>query len=332
MIETSPPGLPFMAGIWRNIANSVQAGCLELLGVVLDDIRIFTGAAAFKNQFHLFVKRLCIGHYSMMRRGRIPDCASAEDADMGKHIQISHGNNIGLHAAHRQTGHSPVRLSGQGAVFCINHWNHLFQKHLFKGVCPTLRRPGLSALPSGGRPASRHGPGAVVHHNEKRNSPTFCEQIVHNQIDLTLIGPAGFIFSAAVLEIENRIAAREIFVVVRRGINKTPPPGLHNPGKVKMLTNMAVRNIFECIKILIAGRYLNTAAPSSGPIEKEAAWVRNLRPVNDKLIIMEPFILGRRNTRPNPLFILRHRIFDASNVQKDALGLRCCYSGQDPPF
>jgi len=99
-----------------------------------------------------------------------------------------------------------------------------------------------------------------------------------------------------------------------------------------MLTNVAVRNILEGIKILIAGRYLNTAAPSSGPIEKEAARVRNLRPVNDNLIIMEPFILGRRNTHPNTLFILCHRIFDASNVQKDALGLRCCYSGANLPF
>src|ERR1035441_590154 len=60
----------------------------------------------------------------------------------------------------------------------------------------------------------------VFHHDDEGLCFSFREQIIHDQIGMTLIAPAGFIFSHAMLQIEHRVSRIGILVIVRRSIDK----------------------------------------------------------------------------------------------------------------
>src|SRR5919199_1763574 len=53
---------------------------------------------------------------------------------------------------------------------------------------------------------------------------------------------------------------------------------------------MAVRNIFQRIKILVMSRYLNAAFPTLRAVEIASAGIIKNAAVNDQVIVVKPFI------------------------------------------
>src|SRR6185369_17425043 len=70
----------------------------------------FTAAIADEDQFDLLLESR---HVSDVR---LSDAATAENADVGKLVEVSQGDRAGLHAAHGETGHRAMRLIGHRAV------------------------------------------------------------------------------------------------------------------------------------------------------------------------------------------------------------------------
>ena len=205
----------------------------------------------------------------------------------------------------------------------------------------------LSAHPGGGQLAGRwpgaapgrrrrrprlpgHCPAAVVHHDDERPGFARGNQVVHDQVGLALIRPAGFVLSAAVLEIQHRIAGLRVVVVARRRVDETAPHGVVHLGVVDRLADLAVRDVLEGVEVLVLGRYFDAAAPAARAVEVEAVWVRDLRAVHPELVVMEPFVLGRRITDPDAVRTLGEGIPHGADIEQDALRVRRDEAGADP--
>jgi len=78
------------------------------------------------------------------------------------------------------------------------------------------------------------------------------------------MAPAGFIFVVAVLQVENGKAFIWVFVVIRRRIDEAAAVRIGGFAKEIDFPHLAVRNIFERIKILIRRRNINVTAPRPG--------------------------------------------------------------------
>src|ERR1035437_10618975 len=60
---------------------------------------------------------------------------------------------------------------------------------------------------------------AVFHYDDKGSDLALSNQVVHNQVSVSLVAPAGFIFPHPVLEIQHGVMFFVIFVIVCRRIN-----------------------------------------------------------------------------------------------------------------
>src|ERR1017187_4988151 len=83
------------------------------------------------------------------------------------------------------------------------------------------RRPGgrqvcsrSTASPSAADPAT------VFHHDNERLGFEVGEQVVHDQVSMTLVAPACFVFTRAMLKIEHRKTFAWILVVIGRSVNE----------------------------------------------------------------------------------------------------------------
>jgi hypothetical protein len=93
-----------------------------------------------------------------------------------------------------------------------------------------------------------------------------------------------------------------------------------------------VGDVLESVEVLVLGRDLDAATPAAGAVKEHAAGIRNLGPVDIKLIIMETFVLGIRIAGPNAILVLSHGVSYAAYIEQDALGLRRDDAGPDTTF
>ena len=108
---------------------------------------------------------------------------------------------------------------------------------------------------------------------------------------MALAAPAGFIFPATVLQIQDRKTCRGILFIIRGGVNEAAESGVGALGKVQGLAQLAVGHLLEGIILLVTGRDFDAAAPAAGAIEVQAAGVRHLGTINHELVVVEPFVL-----------------------------------------
>ena len=63
--------------------------------------------------------------YLLLETGRLVDivhgeCPAAEEADVGKLVEVRHGDRLGLHSAHGEAGHGAMGLIGERAEVGID--------------------------------------------------------------------------------------------------------------------------------------------------------------------------------------------------------------------
>ena len=104
-MQTAPPRLPFVSRLWRNVKVTAYAGLFERfsvrLGIATEASASastiaaeFAAAVADKHDFDLLFEA---GHIGDVVGA---DAAAAENADVGKCIEVGQGDRSGLHATH----------------------------------------------------------------------------------------------------------------------------------------------------------------------------------------------------------------------------------------
>ena len=84
--------------------------------------------------------------------------AAAEQADVGELVQVGHGGVLGLHTAHRESGHRAVRGSGKRAVGLLDHGNQIGEHHL--GESRIAQHSSAAASAAAARRTRAAAPGA----------------------------------------------------------------------------------------------------------------------------------------------------------------------------
>ena len=90
---------------------------------------------------------------------------------------------------------------------------------------------------------------APVHDNDHRFGLAFSNQIVDDEIGPPLFNPAGLIFSTAMPQDEYRVTLSGIVVVIRRCIDKGPPPCAGYLRIIPLHAHLAMRHILDIIEI-----------------------------------------------------------------------------------
>src|SRR5690349_20141022 len=121
-MQASPPGEPIVRGARRNVVVSVDTRLFESFSVRL---RVaaegsavaarsavgwvnFAAAVADEHESDLLFEGIHVGDV------RQSNAAAAEDANMGKLVEVRQAAGSSLHTAHRQTGHGSIRLLSKG--------------------------------------------------------------------------------------------------------------------------------------------------------------------------------------------------------------------------
>ena len=151
---------------------------------------------------------------------------------MGELVEVGQGDHSGLHAAHGEAGHGPMGLIGEGAVVGINEGDQVIDEDPLESVKLKLRAAapaGAPPRPPGAPPVRdrRHRPDvAVCHHDDEGPGFAIGNQVVHDQVGMALIAPAGLIFAHAMLQIQRRVALGGVLIIIRGRINEAAGIGL----------------------------------------------------------------------------------------------------------
>src|SRR5688572_26240358 len=115
-MQAPPPGLELVRGAWGFIVDVLDSSLLEIL---MDATA--RGRAFFRSHAHVEQSHPPGELVGLLQQAAVSSLDAretewrAEDADIGKLIEVGLGNLIGLRSAERQAGHGPVLAIGQGA-------------------------------------------------------------------------------------------------------------------------------------------------------------------------------------------------------------------------
>lgn len=256
---------------------------------------IFFAAVTDKDEFGFLFKGRHVGDVGEA------DAAAAEDADVGESVKVRESNCAGLHAAHGEASHGTMRLIGDGAEVSVDVGNEVVNEDVLEGGKVKVRTwawswidsivgPGCGEGVCGAAGGSGEGVSAEFHDDNEGRGFSFGEEVVHDPAGVTLASPAGFVFTRAVLQVERRITLAAVFVVIRWRVNEGVPVCIGGFGKIPELAKLAVRHIFEGVKILVFGREFDGATPASGAVKEMAVRVGNFGAVNIDGVVMKSFI------------------------------------------
>src|SRR6185437_3121254 len=136
-------------------------------------------------------------------------------------------NRSCLHAAHRQSRHSAMRLIRNRAIGGIDVGNQFVDENVLERVeieaapagstsarraaCRGTSGAGLASAATGSAagwsaaPPTATDSAAVIHHDDEWFAFPLCKQIVDDQAGMTLISPTGFVLAGAMLQIKHRV-------------------------------------------------------------------------------------------------------------------------------
>src|SRR5208283_1515442 len=140
-------------------------------------------------------------------------------------------------------------------------------------------------------------------------------QVVHDQVGMALIAPAGLIFAHAMLQIERREALVGVLIIIRGRIDEAAAGRAAGSGEVEDLPQLAMGHVLEGIKVLILGGDFDAAAPAAGAVEVQAAGVWNLGAIDNELVVVETFVLGPRVADPGAVLALGQGVFYATQIE-----------------
>ena len=277
------------------VVNAVDAGLFEGfdVGFCRGDA-VFFAAVTDKDEFgFLFESR-------HVRDVREADAAAAENADVRESVEVGEGDGVGLHAAHGEASHGAMRLVRDGAEMCVDVRNEVINEDMLEGGEVEGWASSWSSSvvgAAGAADTAGEGISAEFHDDNEGTGFSFGEEVVHNPAGVALAAPAGFVFASAVLQIERGVTLAALVVIGRR-VNKGVPVGVGGFGEIPELAKLAMRHIFECIKILIFGRDFYSATPTSCAVEEVAVRIGNFGAIDIDGVIVKPFVQGPGVTEP----------------------------------
>ena len=161
---------------------------------------------------------------------------------------------------------------------------------------------------------------AVGHHDEKGLDLAFGDQVVHDQIGVTLVAPGGFILAPAVLQVQHRISPGRVLVVVGRRVDKRSAGGVGALRREENLLHSAVGNVLEGIEVLVMGGDFDAAFPTGRTVEVQGAGIVECPPIDREMVVVEAFIQRPRGADPGAVLGFSQRGPDRKG-HADALGL-----------
>ena len=164
----------------------------------------------------------------------------------------------------------------------------------------------LPAAPAPVRSCARPGSVAVVHDDDHGHGLLRRDQIVENEIRAALKGPARFVFPAAVLQIQNRIARLRVGIVVRRSVDEGAAPLAGDLGQVRPDAHLSVRHILVGIVVDALLRHFDSACILAGAVEGVTGRVVHRHAVDDQLIVVEARNQRRSGDAPHSVRPFRH--------------------------
>ena len=254
------------------------------------------------------------------------DDAAAEEAYLREDSGMLEGDHTRLHTAHRQAGQRAVRGVGLRAEMLVNEWNDVFDEDAGEADEGGVVHRSAGAVGRGERPRRL----AVLHHHDEGEAFAFGEEVVQYPAAASLAAPAGLILGVAVLEIQDGVTDRQVVVVLRRRVNEDVPLAAGDVGMDIELADLAVRDVLQCVYVLVVGRELDLGTLGAGSEKELAGRVRHFGAVYDQGVIMVAFVegLGGRS-RPIALFVLAHREKDAVDLELNLIRLWREYAGAD---
>ena len=248
----------------------------------------FATAETDEGQLHLVAIARCRIH--ILERHR----PAAEQPDIGERVEMLGRDQLGLEPAHRQARHGAMPLVRQRPEMAIDIRHQFVQQH-------GLKRPDVER----GQPAGAAGPQvvghAIGHDDDERPCLSGGDQIVHDQIGMTLVRPGGFVLAPAMLEIEHRITLARIPVVTGRGVDEGPPlAGRAGRGKQDLL-DAAMGHVLQRVEIGVMRRDFDPALPTGGAVEVQRPRIVERPAIDGEMIIVKPLIerpFGSAHPRP----------------------------------
>jgi hypothetical protein len=289
------------------VINAVDADLFQGFDVgFCRDEAVFFAAVTDKDEFgFLFESR-------QIRDVREADAAAAEHANVGERVEVRESDYAGLHAAHREASHGAMRLIGEGTEICVDVGNEIINKDMLEGGEVEVRTWAWSwfgrVVGSGGAAsAASEGIPAEFHGDNERPGFSFGEEVVHDPAGVALASPAGFVFTGAMLQIEHGITIATTLVVIGRRVNECVSVGVGGFGKIPELAKLAMRHIFERVKIPVFGRDFDSAAPTSGAVEEVAVRIGDFGAVDVDRVIMKSFVERPGVAEPRTIIAFRER-------------------------
>ena len=94
-----------------------------------------------------------------------------------------------------------------------------------------------------------------------------------------------------------------------------------------------MRHVLDGIKVRVVSWDFDTAAPAAAAVKVQAARVGHSRAINHDLVVVETFVLGRRDSNPGALLAFCEGVLGAAQkLEHNALGLWRNNADADAPF
>jgi hypothetical protein len=254
----------------------------------------------------------------LLETGRVVDIIhgkspAAEETNVCKLVEVSHGDHLGFHSAHGEACHGAMGLIGERAEVGIDVGDQLVHENCLEWF--DIKVSEAAELDFVGH--------AVGHHDEEGPDLALGDQVIHDQIGVALVTPGSFILTPAVLQVQHRIALHLILVVIGRGVDKRPAGGVGALGGEENLLRSAMRNVLEGVEVLILSGNFDAAFPTSRTVKVQGAGIVECPTIDCEMVVVEAFIQRSCcGARPGAILAFREGSAPASaQAHTDALGL-----------
>ena len=164
---------------------------------------------------------------------------------------------------------------------------------------------------------------AIRHHDDHRLRFARGNQIIEDEVRLALPRPPGFVFTAAVLEVEHGVALFRMCVVGRRRVDHRVPPRAGHLRVIPDFAHLPVRNILR--QIIRRTRFgdLDRAGPLASAKVGRAPRIAHFGAVHDDHIVVEARRHRGRGKRPESVGLFLHLgLRTAPEIHPDFTGVR----------
>jgi hypothetical protein len=91
----------------------------------------------------------------------------------------------------------------------------------------------------------------IIHHDDHRLGLPGRDQIIENQVHVPLPVPAGFVFTPAMQQVQDRVTSFGVRRIVRRRVDERSSPLRCDLGVIPLLAHVTMGDIFSLVEIAI---------------------------------------------------------------------------------